>query len=164
MERIPVVDDKDEVIGYKNREELDYSTDIVRSSSLWITNSLGQVLLAQRKMTKKINPGKWSEAVGGTVENEDTYESTIYREAEEELGITNQVFIIGPKQYIPGPPANYFVQWYRLTIDCPVEVFTPQETEVEQVVWFDLSILKNDVKNNPDKYINELPEIIKLLS
>lgn len=37
-------------------------------------------------MTKRTDPGKWAEAIGGTVRGDDDYESTIYREAEE-LGI-----------------------------------------------------------------------------
>ncbi len=51
-------------------------------------------------------------AVGGTVDNEDSYEETVYREAEEELGIKGVTFTLGPRQFVAGPPANYFVQWY----------------------------------------------------
>ena len=162
FERIPIVDKNDELIGYKDRTSLDLATDIVRSSSVWITNTKGQVLLAQRKFTKRTDPGKWAEAVGGTVEEGDDYESTAYREAEEELGIENQQFAIGPKQFIAGPPANYFVQWYTVVLDWPVEKFIPQESEVEQVVWWDLDELQRDMRQNPDKYIAALPEIIAL--
>lgn len=94
---VPVVNNRDEIIGYKKREELDLSSDLVRSASLWITNSKGQVLLAQRKFTKRTDPGKWAEAVGGTVDGKDSYEETVYREAEEELGIRDVQFTLGPK-------------------------------------------------------------------
>ncbi len=162
MERVPIVNSNDEIIGYKNRDELDYDNDIVRSSSLWITNGLGQVLLAQRKFSKKTNPGKWSEAVGGTVANDDDYESTIYREAEEELGIVNEKFSIGPKQYVSGPPQNYYVQWYKAQLDWPIEKFTPQEEEVEKIDWIDADELKKQVFENPERYIPELEGILKL--
>jgi len=162
--KVPVVNKVDEIIGFKEREALDLDNDIVRSSSLWITNNKGQVLLAQRKMTKRTNPGKWAEAVGGTVDGDDDYEITVYREAEEELGITDQKFLIGPKQFVTGPPAHYFVQWYFVNLDWPVEKFVPQESEVEQVAWFDLQALINDMEINPQTYIAELPEIIKLLT
>lgn len=88
--KIPIVNRQDMIIGYKRREELDPSMDIVRSASLWITNSKGEVLLAQRKSTKRTDPGKWAEAVGGTVDGGDSYEETIYREADEELGIRGE--------------------------------------------------------------------------
>ena len=52
--KIPIVNRKDEVIGRKERLELDYSNDIYRSASVWITNSNGDVVLAQRKMDQNV--------------------------------------------------------------------------------------------------------------
>lgn len=54
----------------KSRDDIDYSKDIFRTASLWITNSNGDILLAQRKFDKKVDPGKWAEAVVGTVEEQ----------------------------------------------------------------------------------------------
>lgn len=150
---VPIVNRQDEVIGYKRREELDLAADIVRSASLWITNSKGQVLLAQRKFTKRTDPGKWAEAVGGTVDGHDSYEETVYREAMEELGVSDEKFTIGPKQFVSGPPNSYFVQWYFAVLDWPIEKFSPQASEVEQIAWLDLSDLRQDVTKNPNKYI-----------
>ena len=161
--KVPIVDKNDVVIGYKMREELDLEKDIVRSSSLWITNSKGQVLLAQRKLDKRTDPGKWAEAVGGTVDGEDTYEATVYREAEEELGIYDQVFTVGPKQFVAGPPNSYFVQWYYIVLDWPIEQFVPQEAEVEQIAWQGTQTLQNDMKEHPHRYIDALPGIFNLL-
>lgn len=162
--KVPVVDRNDKVIGFKLREELNLENDIVRSASLWITNSRGEVLFAQRKLTKRTDPGKWAEAVGGTVDGKDSYDETVYREAEEELGIRGEKFTIGPKQFVQGPPNSYFVQWYYVTLDWPIERFTPQESEVEKIAWWNLDELKQDMVKNPDKYIAVLPEMIKLLS
>jgi isopentenyldiphosphate isomerase len=160
---VPIVNKDDEIIGHKKREELDLSKDIIRSSSLWITNNKGQILLAQRKFNKRVDPGKWAEAVGGTVDNDDSYEDTVYREAEEELGIKGQGFTLGPKQFVHGPPASYFVQWYHVTLDWPIEKFIPQESEVEQVVWWNPQALQRDMAENPDAYISVLPDIFRLL-
>ena len=54
MVRIIIVDESDEVIGYKERGTLN-PEDIYRVSALSVENSIGQVLLAQRKFTKKRN-------------------------------------------------------------------------------------------------------------
>lgn len=161
---IPVVNNRDEIIGYKKREELDLASDIVRSASLWITNSNGQVLLAQRKFTKRTDPGKWAEAVGGTVDGKDSYEDTVYREAEEELGISGKKFDVGLKQFVSGPPNSYFVQWYRVVLDWPIEKFVPQESEVEQIAWWKLEDLERDMAMHPERYIAALPKMIMLLS
>lgn len=107
--QILLVNEQDEIIGSKERAGLDYTKDTFRTASLWITNSDGDVLLAQRKMDKKIDPGKWAEAVGGTVEGDDSYEETIIREAAEELGLSDIEITLGPKQFIDNS-ARYFVQ------------------------------------------------------
>jgi isopentenyldiphosphate isomerase len=161
--KIPVVNSKDEIIRYKEREELDLDKDIVRSASLWITNSRGQVLLAQRKFTKRTDPGKWAEAVGGTVDGEDSYEETVYREADEELGIRGVAFTLGPKQFVQGPPNSYFVQWYYAVLDWPIEKFVPQESEVEHIAWWGLGELRDDMSAYPDRYIGALPGMVTLL-
>ncbi len=162
--KIPVVNGHDEVIGYKLREELDVENDIVRSASLWITNGRGEVLLAQRKLTKRTDPGKWAEAVGGTVDGEDSYEQTVYREAEEELAIKGEKFALGPKLYVAGPPNNYFVQWYYLTLDWPIQNFTLQESEVEQIAWWNVNDLRRDMQTHPEAYIGALPEFVAVLT
>ncbi len=161
--KIPIVNQNDEVIAYKNREDLDVDNDIVRSASLWITNSKGDILLAQRTFDKRTDPGKWAEAVGGTVDNEDSYEQTVYREADEELGIKNELFNLGPKQFVAGPPAHYFVQWYDVVLDWPIEKFVPQDSEVEQIAWWNPEELQRDMAAHPEKYIYALPAMLRLL-
>jgi isopentenyldiphosphate isomerase len=161
---IPIVNRNDEIIGYKERETLDLTNDIVRSSSLWITNRKGEVLLAQRKHDKRTDPGKWAEAVGGTVEGGDSYQLTIYREADEELGICNEQFTLGPKQLVKAPPAHYFVQWYYALLDWPVERFVLQKSEVERVAWWNLIDLRVELQRSPEKYIAALPGMLDLLT
>lgn len=160
---IPIVDAQDQIIGSKERDDINYNVDIFRTASLWITNSNGDILLAQRKLDKKVDPGKWAEAVGGTVEGDDTYRDTVIREAEEELGIKGISITKGPKQFIT-TPCSYFVQWYTAIIDQPATAFTIQEDEVEQIAWIPKSQLLTDLHANPSKYIEALPEIIVLLN
>jgi 8-oxo-dGTP pyrophosphatase MutT (NUDIX family) len=133
----------------------------VRSASLWITNRDGDILLAQRKFTKRNNPGKWSEAVGGTVEEKDSYESTMLREAEEEIGLRVTRYKIGPKQYVSSP-TKYFVQWYQTVINEPIETFHAQEEELEQLAWISEEQFINELRNTPEKYIDEMQEIARL--
>ena len=94
--KIQIVNTNDKVIGLKERKNLDYKNNIYRSSALWIINSKGKSLLAQRALTKKHHPGKWRPAVSGTIEKNETYDSNIIKESEEELGLKN----IHPKKII----------------------------------------------------------------
>lgn len=54
-ELIPIVNLDDEIIGYKERSKIT-SQDIYRVSALWIENSKGEILLAQRGFMKRNNP------------------------------------------------------------------------------------------------------------
>ena len=161
--KIQIVNEQDEVIGYKDRTGLDYENNIYRVSALWLTNSKGEVLIAQRAMTKDRNPGKWGPAVAGTVEEGETYESNIEKEIKEEIGLTDVKLKKGPKRS-PVLKRNYFVQWFIATIDKDISEFRIQEDEVEKVAWIPLEKLIKDVKTNPSKYLGSMPEIIKLFT
>lgn len=163
MAKIPIVDRHDQVIGYKERTQINAKLDIYRGASLWVTNSNHEVLLAQRSFSKKLDPGKWGEAVGGTVENHDTYLQTIVREAEEELGLIDLELTEGPKQLIRGP-YQYFTQWYFAELDLPLEEFSPQESEVESLQWISAKELVADHNLNPMSYISSMKEIIELFN
>ena len=160
---IPIVNLDDEIVGYKDRSEIDYDNDIFRTASLWITNNDGDVLLAQRKKDKKVDPGKWAEAVGGTVEGDDSYIDTVIREAKEELGLDYIEMKLGPKQFID-TPCQYFVQWCFACINKSISSFVLQKEEVEQIAWMPIDQLRKELKTKPDKYIKAMPKILELLS
>ncbi|MEI6228714.1 MAG: NUDIX hydrolase [Candidatus Saccharibacteria bacterium] len=161
--KTPIVDRDDNVICYKERADIDYDKDIFRAASLWITKSNGDVLLTQRKFTKKVDAGKWGEAVGGTVEGHDSYEDTIIREAAEELGLNDIKIQIGPKQFLQTETYSVFVQWYTTCIDKDVSELEIQEEEVEEALWMPVAEFKNDLTNNPKKYASDFIECVKLL-
>ncbi len=88
MSKIIVVDENDKEIGVKERSKITHD-DIYRVSGLWLTNSKGEILLAQRSFNKPRDndPGKWGPAVAGTVDEDETYKENIQKEIKEELGL-----------------------------------------------------------------------------
>lgn len=158
MAKIVIVNEKDEPIGYRERGSRAQSEGICRISVLWLTNSKGEVLLAKRKMNKKYNPGKWGPAVGGTVEEGETYDSNIYKEASEEIGLSGFVFEKGEKIFVETPNKR-FCQIYCLTIDREFDQFQIQEEEVDQVKWFGQDELKNEIEHNPDIFTELVPKL-----
>lgn len=150
--KIIVVDENDIPIGAKYRNEIDYTKDIYRWSGIWVENSQGEVLIAQRKLTKDKDPGKWGPAAAGTLEEGETYESNAYKEVQEELGITVDSLQLGPKQHA-NIPRRYFGQWFLCKVDKPLSEFTIQEDEVEQIAWIKKEDLIKDMKQNPSKYV-----------
>jgi len=157
-----VVDESDQIIGLKPRNKIDFKKDIYRISALWLTNSKGEVLMAQRLLSKDNDPGKWGPAAAGTLEEDETYESNIYKEAEEEIGLKGVKFDTGPK--VRFHVRESFCQWFFGKCDWPEEDFVPQPSEVERVSWVPLEQLETDVNTNPDKYVPSMDQILQDLS
>ena len=147
-----IVNDDDKLIGHKLRQEIDFKKDYYRIGCLWLTNSQDEVLLAQRLLTKDKDPGKWGPSAAGTLEKGETYESNIYKEALEELGLTGVDFTAVVKLKLEEPRKS-FLQLYSGVCDWPAAKFEPQPEEVEQVSWVSLEELKKDIHENPDKYV-----------
>lgn len=158
--KIIIVDENDKIVGYKNRGALD-KADIYRVSALWITNSNGQILLARRHHTKSHHPRKWGPAVAGTVDEGETYEENIIKEAEEELGLKNIKPEIGPKTKTDNEYHN-FTQCYVLNVDFDITQFKIQEDEVEEIKWFSPEELKKQLQENPEEFLPTMEKYFEL--
>jgi len=158
--RIIIVDKNDKIIGHKNRDTLK-KKDIYRVSILWITNSLGKILLAKRHHTKIHYPGKWGPSVTGTVDEGETYEENIIKEAEEELGLKN----IKPKISLKTKTDNeyhHFNQSYTLNIDKKIDEFKIQEDEVEEIKWFSAKELNEQLQRQPKEFLPRMKRNFEL--
>lgn len=157
--KIQVVNEQDEIIGTKERGEVDYQTDIYRVSALWLTNSKGQTLLARRALSKDKDPGKWGPAVAGTIDEGETYDQNIYKEAMKEIGLEGLEFSKSKKMRITHP-RQYFCQWYTVSLDRETDSFTMQAEEVDALEWVNIEVLKSELVSNPDKYVPAMQQII----
>lgn len=156
---IILVDRDDNEIGTKDRAEIT-SSDHFRVAALWLTDQNGNILIAQRKLDKLNDPGKWGPAAAGTIEINETYESNIYKEAAEELGLEGTEFQIGPHQFVTDI-RNFHCQWFTGVVDHEYP-FVLQPEEVEAVAWISPQDLKHDLANRPEKYVNSIATSIKL--
>ena len=160
---IIIVDENDEPIGHKRRDIIDHN-DIYRVSGLWLTDSkTGDVLLAQRKWTKKNDPGMWSAAAAGTNDKGETYEQNIAKEVWEELGLKGISFIRGPKQFIDDGKHRFFGQWFLAQTDKDTTEITIQEEELEAVKWLPAAELVADVERHPSYYPPYIKDCLTVL-
>lgn len=160
MARFIIVNEKDEVIGYKEKEDI-RQEDIYQVSALWLENSKGEILLAQRALTKSHDPGKWGPAVAGTVEEGETYDLNIMKEAEEEIGLSGVTLMVEEKRRVgknKGSPHNYFRQMYSAVVDRRIEDFRIQEDEVAAIRWFTKEELKKEIKEHPEQFLESVKE------
>jgi len=163
MTSFTIVDANDNPIGAKQRLDKQYD-DIYRVSALWLTDSVsGDILLAQRKYTKNNDPGKWAAAVAGTVEPDETYESNITKEIEEEIGLLNISLSDGPKEFIDDGDNKFFCQWFVGSVDRSKVLIKIQEEEVESVKWVSVQWLLQDVKLNSQDYVPSMSNNLQVL-
>ncbi len=160
--KITVVDEDDNVISSEPRELVDEKKLRYKVSALWIKNSGADILLARRAHTKSHSPGKWGPAVAGTVEEAESYEENIIKEAKEELGLTDITLEKGPKTKTNGEH-NYYTQWFTCTINKPINEFKIQKEEVAEIKWFSKQELKEALENNSGEFIEKMGEFVGLL-
>ena len=155
--KIVIVDENDNVIGNKSRDLVDKEKLRYRVTGLWIKNSNGESLLARRAYTKTHYPGKWGPAVGGTVDEGESYEDNMIKEAEEELGLQNIKLEKSSKTQTSGE-YNHFTQWFISIIDKPSKDFKIQEEEVVEVKWFSKEEFLEQLENNPKEFVPKMKE------
>jgi isopentenyl-diphosphate Delta-isomerase len=147
IEQIIEVDEKDNIIGLRFRDQFYTGKYIHRSSHLILLNSKNEILLQQRAKTKEWYPNLYAFSVSGTVANE-TYEDCIRREMKEEIGIETEV-----KSLIKFPVFDtYEKAWHCVFISQSDKNIIPDLKEIQKIVWMNLDVLKDDLRNNLNMY------------
>lgn len=87
-EFLPILNDNGEVIGKATRKECHSGLMLLHPVvHLHIIKPGGYIFLQKRSFNKDIQPGKWDTAVGGHVDNGESIDDALLREAHEELGL-----------------------------------------------------------------------------
>lgn len=155
MSEIPVVNENDEIIGYKKRDDRN-NEDIIRISGLWIENEKGAILIARRAVHKTRDPGKWGPAAAGTVEKGETYQGNIIKEAHEEIGlVVSEDDIIHVGTFLEKTEHRYFVGVFYTSLPSDT-VFTLEPDEVAEVKWITWSDLEKEIEDNPQDFLLSL--------
>ena len=87
-EQFIVVNEKDEIIGYKSRYECHHNPSLIhRAVEVILRTKEGKVIMQKRNMQKDLYPGYFCVTASGHVNKDETYESAAQRELSEEMGI-----------------------------------------------------------------------------
>ena len=153
MELIDVYDENGTSLNYSlDRKEVHDKNLWHHHVSAWIMNYDGKVLLQQRALDKKKNPGKWAKT-GGHVDAGETCKEAIKREVYEEIGLEvnddeiKNIEIFKSKN----PNEHYFSYGYIFFTNLNEEDFKLQKEEVNAVRYYSIEelegIRKQDNKN-----------------
>jgi len=141
-ERFYWVNENDEELGSISRYEAHHSFKLHRSIGILLLNEKQEMLFQQRTLTKDVDGGLWSYAVGGHVSYGDSYEETAIRELEEELGIRATLtflrkvkFNTGKEYQMAGLFSATIPSATALRID-PLEIETTQWVHTTEIATF----------------------------
>jgi mevalonate kinase len=138
-----VVDNDDNVIGYKTRGQCHTNSFLLhRAVGILIFDKDGKVLLQKRSRTKDTDPGKWTDSTSGHVMKDETYEQTARREVKEELGVDIPV-TFHSKFITVMPTETEMDALFTAMYDGPVH---PNTEEVETVARVGKEELKEKVE------------------
>ena len=130
-EWLPIVDETDQVIGQKTRQQIHQLQLRHRAVHILVFNSQGQIFLQKRSMQKDLNKGLWDTSAAGHVDPGETYLQTARRELQEELGIDAELQFLF-KLDASEQTGMEFIEVYRCVHDGPFDL-NPQE--IDDGVW-----------------------------
>jgi isopentenyl-diphosphate delta-isomerase type 1 len=130
-EWLPIVDETDQVIGQKTRQQIHQLQLRHRAVHILVFNSQGQIFLQKRSMQKDLNKGLWDTSAAGHVDPGETYLQAARRELQEELGIDAELQFLF-KLDASEQTGMEFIEVYRCVHDGPFDL-NPQE--IDDGVW-----------------------------
>jgi len=144
MELLDIVNDKNEVIGHAEREEIYRKKLPHRIVHVLIFDDQGKMALHKRSNSVSFCPNHWSTPVGGHVLSGETYKQAALREYKEELGINSPVEFAFEDVYDDGIRPKKFLQTFKTLYNGP---FNINPKAVQEIRFFTLDEIKEMIKN-----------------
>ncbi len=162
-ERIQIVDENDQPLGYATREEAWAKKLRHRFVRIIVTNEDGEVLIQKRSPLKKKYPNVWTDAATGHVDYGETYEIAAPRELQEEIGVVAELKFLGKfytEDISDGKATLAFHGVFQATIPKVTHLHL-QESEVSEVAWLSPVLLKQRVAESPDDFTPGLRQVVQ---
>jgi isopentenyl-diphosphate Delta-isomerase len=152
-EQIILVNERDEAIGAEEKISAHLTGALHRAFSIFIFNTSGQLLLQKRSVAKYHSKGLWSNTCCGHPRPGESVEEAAGRRLWEEMGFECEL-----------RESFKFIYHTQLDEDfieheCDHVLFgifdsnpNPCRDEVDDWKWVDLSPLKQDMRESPEKY------------
>ncbi|MDO8601161.1 MAG: isopentenyl-diphosphate Delta-isomerase [bacterium] len=147
-----LVDKKDNIVGVGEKLKVHREGKLHRCFSIFIFNKKGEMLLQKRAKSKYHSGGLWSNACCSHPRSDKKTEDEARKRLKEEMGIScklKEVFSFIYKANLGNLIEHEFDHVFRGKFDGNP---SPDEKEADGWKWISLKDLKEDVKENPEKY------------
>ena len=166
MEYLDIVTEDGTPTGKKVDRNRAHSDGILhRTAHVWVVRNINgryEIMLQKRSMNKDSFPGKYDTSSAGHMPAGSEYVESAIRELDEELGIeatSNQLHYAGMfriqyekefhgRLFKDNEVTKVFVYMEPVNI----EELSLQESEVEEVRWFDLDEVAEEIKTSRDRF------------
>jgi 16S rRNA (adenine1518-N6/adenine1519-N6)-dimethyltransferase len=142
LERFPVVDDQDRLLGDAPRAEVHGNNLRHRAVHILIFNQPGELFLQKRSRWKDRHPRLWDSSAAGHVDAGEDYDVAASRELREELGVAAELTRIA-KLPASEKTGQEFIWLYRARHDGPFEL---ARSEIEYGEFFPIDVVSDWVK------------------
>jgi len=149
-----VVNERDEVIDQRPRSEVHRLGLMHRAVHVLVFNSVGQIFLQKRSMSKDRQPGLWDSSSSGHVDSAEAYDACAIREVREEIGLE---LPSAPKRLFKLPASPETDQEHVSVYPCEAEgPFELDKNEIERGDWFSPDELSAWMKRSPHEFASAL--------
>lgn len=153
MDKITIVDRKDNVIGATTKEEA-LSKGLIRRISRIFLIDENKIYLQRRGPDMQLFPNTWDQSAGGHVDEGESYEEAAIRELSEELGIVDVKLQELGKFYLEetfnGLQTYQFSTVFTASYNKQTLKF--QREEVSGGKWFTIDEIDKNINANPEEF------------
>ena len=153
-ELLYVVDENNNPLEAKSRNETHAKHLWHRCSHIWIINSQNQILCQKRSQLKDVNPNKWEAHFGGHVREKEEYINNAIIESKEEIGLDrNKEDMIFFKIYKYNKDREFQGIFYT-NWDGNISNLKLEKEEVEAIKWVDITDLQHIFKEKNKDWVH----------
>ena len=162
MEKVILVNEKDEPVGAMEKLEAHRKGLLHRAFSILIYNSRGQLLLQRRATHKYHSQGLWSNTCCSHPRPGESVTAAAARRLMEEMGIEADLSVAGSFLYKVELPGNIIENEFDYVLKGRTDSSPViNKEEVADFKYIDVVELKDDIEKHRDLYTYWFYEIIK---
>lgn len=151
VDLVDLVNENDEVIGTINRNDKDFIYKRnVRGVELFLITKNNKIIIPRRSSNRRIYPNCYDYSVAGMVDSKEEYETAIYRELKEELGIDNivlkEIAYLNPYT----SESSIFVKLYIGYIDYEIKNY--DKDGIKELYYFTIEEISNLLEQDATQF------------